>query len=190
MLVHGLWCAALALVLTVPCVAGQEEDRKTGSDTLIDQIRRHDARIEQRRVGLLGLRLSHPQFVTGSLGVLWARQPADFDCTTGCDFRGPMVAIEPGLAGAQVGVGYGILVGDKGRNEFFLRRVYIGWGLKATYLRTWGNDSLEPADQSFLGIEAKFTITQIDFRLGAFRSLSRDEVTNPWIVTGGIGWGF
>jgi hypothetical protein len=182
MVVRAVSGAALALLLTVPCTAGQ--------DTLEEQIRRHDLRVEQRKVGLLGVRLSHPQYVSASLGVLWTKQPKDYDCTTLCDFRGATVEIEPGIAGAQVGAGYAILVGDKGRNRFFLRRVYIGWGVKAAFLRTWGNDSLQPESQSFLGIEGRFTVTRINLRLGVFRSLSSDEVNKPWMVTGGIGWGF
>jgi hypothetical protein len=180
-------CGVLALLgVAAPCSADPDP---AAVDPLVERIREHDAQTELRKIGLLGLRLSSPQRLMGSLGVLWARQPADFDCTTGCDFRGPMLELEPGVAGAQVSFGYGIFVGDKGRNKFFVRRAYVGWALKGAYLRMWGNDSLEPEDQSFLGSEAQFTIAQVNMRLGVFRSLSSDP-DDRWRVTGGLGWGF
>jgi hypothetical protein len=180
-------CAVLALIwLAVPCFADPDA---AGSDPLVERIREHDSQTELRRIGLLGLRLSSPQNLMGSVGMLWARQPADYDCTTGCDFRGPMLELEPGIAGAQVSFGYGILVGDKGRNKLFVRRAYVGWALKGAYLRMWGNDALDPEDQSFLGGEGQFTIAQVNMRLGVFRSLSSDP-GDRWRLTGGFGWGF
>jgi len=180
----------LLSLLALPCAAESDPVPDPRHDPLVEQIRRHDSRKEMRRVGLLGLRLTYPQEVAGTLGFLWARQPVDFDCTTGCDFRGPMVLLEPGIAGAQVSAGYAIAVGDKGRNDFFLRRIYVGWGIKVAFLRNWGNDALKPETQSFLGLETEFTITQFNLRFGVFRSTATGEVERPWMVTGGIGWGF
>jgi hypothetical protein len=175
--------AALALLLALPCGADD-------SASLVEQVRRHDLKRELRRVGLLGARLSHPQQVVGSVGVMWVHQPPDFDCTTGCDFRGPLVEVEPGLAGMQIGAGYGVLVGDRRLNRFFMRRVFIGWGVKAALLRTWDNSTLDPAQQTFFGVEAQFTITQVNFRLGVMHNSWTEELEDPWLVTAGIGWGF
>jgi hypothetical protein len=189
-MIRGVLAATLVSLPALPCAEDSGSVPDPRDDPLVEQIRLHDARKEMRRVGLLGLRLTYPQKFSGTLGFLWARQPADFDCTTGCDFRGPMVQIEPGIAGAQVSAGYAIVVGDKGRNTFFVRRIYVGWGIKVAFLRNWGNEALQPATQSFLGIETEFTITQVNLRFGVFRSTSRAEVERPWMITGGVGWGF
>ena len=66
----------------------------------------------------------------------------------------------------------------------------MGFGIKGALLRTWGDASFDRADETFLGTEADFTVTQVNFRLGIFRSVSADPDEDPWMVTGGIGWGF
>jgi len=183
-------CVLLALLAALPCPAGQGAAEDGSPADLIDEVREHDSRTEPRRVGLIGLRLSHPQKVAGSLGAIWVRQPLDFDCATVCDFRGPFFEVEPGLAGAQVGAGYAVLVGEKGRNTRYLRRVYVGLGIRGTLLRTWGNASVTPSEQTFAGVEVDATIAQVNFRVGLLRSLSDPDSGDRWLVTGGIGWGF
>ena len=183
-------CALAALLATLPCLAGEGAEEPATTDELIELVREHDSRTERRRVGLLGLRLSHPQQVAGSMGAIWVRQPVDFDCATVCDFRGPFVEAEPGLAGLQLGAGYAVLVGEKGRNARHLRRIYVGLGIKGTWLRTWGNAHVDPAVQEFAGVEVNATIAQVNFRLGMLRSLSHPEPRERWLVTGGLGWGF
>ena len=86
----GLAWLALAAVYGGPCRA---------DESLIDEVRRHDSQTELRRVGLLGARLAHPQQLAASVGMIWGRQPEDFACTTACDFRGPLLQCEPGVAG-------------------------------------------------------------------------------------------
>ena len=81
-------------------------------------------------------------------------------------------------------------MGEKGRNASYLRRVYVGLGAKATLLRTWGDAPVEPADQTFAGVEVNAAVAQVNFRLGLLRSLSHPEDKDRWLVTGGLGWGF
>jgi hypothetical protein len=159
-------------------------------ESLIEEVRRHDSRVELRRVGLLGARLSHPQQLAASVGMIWGHQPEDFSCATACDFRGPLLQVEPGLAGTQISGGYGIIVGELGRNRRFLRRVIVGWAAKLAILRTYGGAKVEPPDQTFFGAEAEFTITSVNFRLGVFRSFTEVDDGDRWLVTAGIGWGF
>jgi len=176
----GLCCAALAL-------PGAADDDPSA---LIEEVRLHDSRTERRYVGLLGAQISHPQQVAASIGVIRVRQPEDWDCTTACDFRGPMFQFEPGLAGTQVGLGYGIIVGEKGRSKSFVHRILVGWGAKATILRTYGGAVVDPPDQTYFGVEGEFTITQVNFSLGVMRSFHDTAGEDRWLVTGGIGWGF
>jgi hypothetical protein len=174
---------AVALLAVSTCAADE-------ANSLVEQVKRHDLKRELRRVGLLGARLSYPQQVSASAGIMWVHQPPDFDCTTGCDFRGAMLEIEPGLAGMQIGAGYGVVVGDRSLNRFFMHRVFIGWGLKAALLRTWDNSTLDPPQQTFFGIEGQFTVTQVNFRLGVMYNSWTEQLEDPWLVTAGIGWGF
>jgi len=178
-------CALAALAAAPPRAAAPGEPTAR-----IEQIREHDAQTGLRSVGLLGLRLAHPQQIAGSVGVISARLPLDFDCSTVCDFRGPVVQFEPGLAGAQVGAGYAVVVGEQGRNRFYLRRVYVALGVKATLLRTWGNATTQAADRTFGGVELNASVAQVNFRLGVLRGLSAVEDRDRWLVAGGIGWGF
>lgn len=180
----------MALLAALPCPAAEDGRGEAAPNGLIERIREHDSRTERRRVGLLGLRLAHVQRVAGSLGAIWVRQPVDFDCATVCDFRGPFAQVEPGLAGIQLGAGYAVLVGEKGRNTHYLRRIYVGLGVKGTLLRTWGDARVDPPDQTFAGVEVNAAIAQVNFRLGMLRSLSDPEGGERWLVTGGIGWGF
>lgn len=178
-------CALAALLVAYPCAADGDEP-----SARIARIREHDAQVESRRVGLLGLRLHYPQEVAGSLGVIWVRQPVDFDCATVCDFRGPFVQLEPGTGGAQLGAGYAVIVGEKGRNSFYLRRIYVGLGVKATLLRTWSGAAAETAERTYGGVELNASVAQVNFRLGLLRGLSDANERDRWLIAGGIGWGF
>jgi len=64
-----------------------------------------------------------------------------------------------------------------------------GFGAKALVMRTWGDSPLTPQDQTLAGVEGEFTVARVNFSLGILRSLA-DDRDDPWVVTGGIGWGF
>lgn len=185
-----LICALL--VLAAACGAGraQAEDETASPADLTRQLEAHDRDLETRRVGLLRLRLSYPQRLSGAVGLMRVRQPADYDCTTVCDYRGPFVQVEPGMAGIQLGAGYAVLVGERRRNEHYLASVYVGFGIKGVIARTWDPGSLDPPDQTLVGVEGAFTITSVNFSLGLLRSVSSGPVDERWVVTGGLGWGF
>jgi hypothetical protein len=186
----GLVCAAALLPGALPCLAVEDEVFDDETKALIEEVRRYDSRTERRHVGLIGARLSHPQQVSASVGMMWVRQPADWDCSTACDFRGPLVQIQPGLAGTQLSAGYGILIGEKGRSKHWVRRAIVGWAAKLAVLRTYGNADVEPPDQTFIGGEAEFTITQVNFSVGVMRAVGHADGGDDWLVTAGIGWGF
>lgn len=187
-----LLLGACVLLAVPPCLGGppQDSDNTARDSELRRRIREYDRDLVKRKVGLLGLRLSNPLRLSGSLGGMYVRQHRDYDCTTVCDFRGPFYQFEPGLTGAKLGVGYGTIVGEKERNRHYLRRVLVGFGIKGALMRTWGDASFGRSNETFLGTEADFTVTQVNFRLGLFRSVSADADEDPWMVTGGIGWGF
>jgi len=148
-----------------------------------------DPPAERRTVALAGARVSHPHGVAGSLGALFARVPAGWDCTTPCELRGFLVQAEPGLHGAQLSAGWALVVGEAARGGRFVSDVLVGFGVKTALLRTWDGASVDPPAQTFVGVEGELTVTRVNFRLGVFRSTA-DAPAERVIVTGGLGWGF
>ena len=139
---------------------------------------------------MIGLRLSYPQRVSASLGAMFVRQPADYDCRTVCDFNGPLIQVEPGMDSVQLGVGYATLVGEREDHSNALSAVYVGRGLKGVLLRTWEGSLLSPETQTLVGVEGEFTVTRVNFRLGLLRSLSDSDPDRRWLTTAAVGWGF
>jgi hypothetical protein len=86
--------------------------------------------------------------------------------------------------------GYAYLIASQTPGRRFLSEVYVGVGVKGSLLRTWGATSVEPADQTFAGIEGEFTITRFNFSLGVLYGLSDHGREDRWRTTFGVGWGF
>jgi hypothetical protein len=181
----------LILLAARPCLA-QREDTDAGGRSPADleaQILEEQESAERRWVGLLRARVTYPQRLSGGIGTLAARLPADYDCRTVCDYSGLMLQIEPGLTGGQLSAGWARVLGEKKNNKFFLHDVYVGFGAKAVLMRTWGDSPLRPQNQTLAGVEGEFTIARVNFSLGLLHSLA-DRPEDRWVITGGIGWGF
>jgi hypothetical protein len=142
-----------------------------------------------RTAGLIGAYWAYPTKASVDFGVIAARLPADYECKTPCLFRGLTFQLSAGLGGGELALGYGSLVGETGRGEWLLRRVFVGYGVRAAVVRTWGMSTLDPTGATFLGVEGAMTIAQFGLRLGVFRQV--EGVSNQdWRVFGGAGWGF
>lgn len=165
--------------------SGREPDR-----ALMAEVAARQADVEPRAYTLAAVRLDYPRRLTGSLGVLFAQVPREVDCRVACDLRGVYAQVEPGLAGGQLSVGWGRLIGDTGRTRRFLSSVHLAGGVKASLLRTWGDSPLGDEPQTLAGVEGELTITRVNFTLGLFRPVSGTGSGDDWVVTGGIGWGF
>lgn len=161
----------------------------TSEKELETRIRERDRDLKTRLVMLGRARFSHPQTLSAGFGVMRVRQPRHYDCTTACDYRGPYVQLEPGLDGAQLSLGWGILVGEQGRSDF-LHSVYSGFAIKAALLRTWGKLQPDYSDESFFGLEASIAIARANISIGIFHPFSRAAGDDGWLITGGMGWGF
>jgi len=143
----------------------------------------------RRALGLLGFQLTYPQVVAASLGVMATSQPSTYDCRTVCDFWGPFAQLEPGLGGGKLSVGWGRAIASTGRGEKFLTNAYLALAGKATVLRTWGDIYSVESGCTFAGAELDFSVARVNFGLGLLYRIS-DGTDSPWLVTGGIGWGF
>ena len=183
----GLLCAGLLLAPWTPAAA---EQPPRPDEITVETVAEHDADLERRTVGIWRVRMSHPQKISIGLSAMVSRQPADHECVATCLYRGWRIQAEPGLAGGQISVGWASLVGDRKRRQHFLTDVYVGYGVRATLLRTWGDANVTPANQTFAGLEADLTITRVNFSLGVMHRVSSGPSERDWIVTGGMGWGF
>jgi hypothetical protein len=140
-------------------------------------------------LGLLGFQLTYPQVVAASIGVMATSQPSTFECSTACDFWGPFAQLEPGLGGGKLSIGWGRAIGTTGKDGRFLTNVSLALAGKATVLRTWGDFGAVASGRTFAGAELDFSVARVNFGLGVlYRVSSGDD--SPWLVTGGIGWGF
>jgi hypothetical protein len=130
-------------------------------------------------LGTWGVRLSSPQIVSASFGVLIGRIDPPSDEFHGTHLpSGVLLQIEPGVGGGKlsVGVAKGLLP-------------MAGAGIKASLLRTWGHPLFTEPRQTYAGVEVDATFF-IKLSLGAMTRMGGSATAPRWIVTGGIGLGF
>jgi hypothetical protein len=60
---------------------------------------------------------------------------------------------------------------------------------KVTALRTWGDESSLPANQTYAGAEFEFSVARVNMGVGALNRVSGRE-GRDWVFTGYLGWGF
>lgn len=160
------------------------------TNDLMDELARRDADRRARPIGLVGVHLGHPERLSASVGGVWVELPREYDCTTVCSFQGPTVQLAAGLGGGRASVGWARVVGDKLGARPFVTDPYVGLGVRTTLLHTWGQPNSEPAGATFLGGELELTIVQVSFRLAVLYHVGGPESGGPWLLAGGIGWGF
>lgn len=186
------WAAALPLAVacSAPLVAQPAEEPAAGAASPAALVRQEQDSESLRWVGTVRARLSYPQRFSVGLGTLAAPRPAEHECVEVCLYRGLIAQIEPGISGGQFSIGWARLVADRRGAAPLLTNVYVGWGLRATLLRTWGDSGLTPEEQTLAGIEGQFSVARVGFSLGVMYRLSPDHERSPYLVTGGLGWGF
>jgi len=158
--------------------------------TPTELILEHERNTAMHTIGINRIRASYPQGLSAAVGLMRARQPVDYDCTIGCEHRGLVLQLEPGLHGIQVGAGYGLVIGDKRTNRTFLHAYHVGFGIKGVALRTWGDAPDSVLDQTYVGAEGDLSIASVSFSLGVLHVVSPDPGAREWLVSGGLGWGF
>ena len=163
----------------------REPDRE-----LEQRIRTLDASVELRRVGLLGVHLSRPEQVAGSVGMLFAQIPKLYSCKYLCTYSGSLVQLTAGLSGGRLSAGWAKLAGERKNNRLFLSDVLVGYSFKGSVMRTWHDPIGAEPDPWYAGGEFEGTIVRVNFRLGAFYLLEDPGDHSPWLLSAGIGWGF
>jgi hypothetical protein len=150
-----------------------------------------DAGESARTAGLLRAHWDYPAKASLGFGIVAARMPANFECQTPCLFKGVTIQGAAGLGAGELAIGYGSLVGETGEaGTWLLRHVYVGYGMRAAVVRTWGASTLDPHGATFLGAEGAMTIAQFGLRLGLFHRVEPVSGESDWRIFGGAGWGF
>ncbi len=143
-----------------------------------------------RTGGFLAALWSYPTKASLGFGVIATRMPANFECQTPCRFDGVTLQGTAGLGGGELALGYGSFVGETGSARWMLRRVFVGYGMRAAVVRTWGLSTLDPEGATFAGVEGALTIAQFGIKLGVFHRIESARGQPDWRVFGGAGWGF
>ena len=66
----------------------------------------------------------------------------------------------------------------------------MGYAVRASVLRTWGDTWRRPDREWHVGLEGEFTVVSLNLTLGFYRRIGDENARRPWLVSGGIGWGF
>jgi hypothetical protein len=140
--------------------------------------------------GTLRVHWDYPAKASVGLGVVVAKLPSSFDCHTSCLLRGLTVQGAAGLGGGELAIGYGSLIGETGRGDWLLRHPFVGYGVRAAAVRTWGASTLDPHGETYVGVEGGMVIAQFGLRLGVFRRAEPIVGEKDWRVFAGAGWGF
>ena len=116
--------------------------------------------------------VTNPQIVTVSLISGFTMHGTSSDNAGGVFFE-----LEPGLAGAKVAVGRG-MVGAHGMHQYW----------KGAILRTWRDPWGMHANETFVGAEAATGDIGLSFRIGAYGEVSGGR--DNWLISGGVGFFF
>jgi len=154
------------------------------------RVRAHDADRSRRVYGLARIHWDYPTELTGGSGILVTKLPRDYDCTTTCPMRGFTLQGALGTGGAEASFGYASMVAETGKSHDFLRHVYVGYGIRAAYVRTWGSSNLSPEGDDFVGVQSGWTIAQFSVTFGVFRRVPASDPGDRTKVFAGLGWGF
>jgi hypothetical protein len=189
-------CAALALLAAPPAIAQDAgaESAPPATDTerldAIDRELRLETEREHQLFGLARARLSYPLVASVGLGMLIGERSKAYDCTIQCEVDGWLASVEAGAGGVVWSLGPAYLIGELGDNKYFLSRRYMGYSVRGSVMRTWGETAYRPDREWHLGVEGQFTVVSLNLSLGVYRRIGEHGRGEPWLVSGGIGWGF
>jgi hypothetical protein len=156
----------------------------------IDQELERETEKQHQLFGLARARISYPLIASVGLGMLIGERSKAYDCTIQCEVNGWLASVEAGEGGVVWGLGPAYLIGELGNNKYFLSRRYMGYSVRGSVMRTWGETPYRPDHEWHAGIEGQFTVVSLNLSLGVYRRIGDHGAGEPWLVSGGIGWGF
>jgi hypothetical protein len=184
-----LLCAAAAVAqdsAPAPPASADESDRL---DAIDRELRRETER-QHQLFGLARARLSYPMVASVGLGMLIGERSKAYDCTIQCEVDGWLASVEAGAGGVVWSLGPAYLIAELGDNKYFLSRRYMGYSVRGSVMRTWGETAYRPDREWHAGVEGQFTVVSLNLTLGVYRRIGHHGSGEPWLVSGGIGWGF
>lgn len=161
----------------------------TGRDDARAAVERENRQKVRRAVGVWRARVSAPLVVSAGVGWVFAEVPVDYPCTAPCEYRGALLQVEGGAAGAQLAAGWAVLIAGGKPQRSFRDAVHVGFGIKGCLLRTWGEPWAFAASETFAGVEASATVSKANVSVGIYRSLAGDP-EHRWRLAAGLGYGF
>jgi hypothetical protein len=156
--------------------------------TALAQGARADGDDSPRSAGFVRAHWDYPQRASVGFGVIATPGSASGECSSACLYQGMTFQGSGGIDGGEVAIGYGRLVGELGRNPWMIQRTFVGYGVRAAAIRTWGTSSAVPIG-TYVGVEGAMTVAQFGLRLGVYRGAESDSPSG-WRIFGGAGWGF
>jgi hypothetical protein len=191
---RGGWFAAVALAALGSGAQSSEPPPTEPPAVSAPQDVEGELAREQHRTrqsfGVARARFSYPLIASTGFGLLLAQRSQEIDCVTQCEMTAWYGSAEAGVGGAALSFGPAFMIAELGDNDFFLSRRYMGYALRGSVIRTWGGYTGRPEHEWLGGVEGEFTIVSLNLTLGVYHRFSgRDEGT-PWLVGGGVGWGF
>jgi hypothetical protein len=164
-----------------------------GDAARLEAIDRELVRETEREHQLFGVaraRVSYPMLASVGLGMLIGERSKAYDCTIQCEVDGWLANVEAGAGGVVFNLGPAYLIGELGDNKYFLSRRYMGYAVRGSVMRTWGETAYRPDREWHAGIEGEFTVVSLNLSLGVYRRIGEHGQGEPWLISGGIGWGF
>jgi hypothetical protein len=187
-------CAVLAWIAASgaraqPDAAAPPADDPQRLERIDEELRRETER-QHQLFGLARARVSYPMLASVGLGVLIGERSKAYDCTIQCEVDGWLAGVEAGAGGVVFNLGPAYLIGELGDNKYFLSRRYMGYSVRGSVMRTWGETAFRPDREWHAGVEGEFTVVSLNLTLGVYRRIGSHGRGEPWLVSGGIGWGF
>ncbi len=156
----------------------------------IDEELRRETEREHQLFGVARARVSYPQLASVGLGMLIGERSKAYDCKIQCEVDGWLASVEAGAGGAVFNLGPAYLIGELGDNRYFLSRRYMGYAVRGSVMRTWGKTPYRHDREWLAGVEGEFTVVSLNLTLGIYRRIGQQGLDEPWLISGGIGWGF
>jgi hypothetical protein len=97
---------------------------------------------------------------------------------------GAFFAIEPGLAGGKLSVGFS--------QRGYCRRAFASYAAKVTLLQTWNRPWLADHGTTYFGLELSASpgfLPNLVANIGALRRVSAKRGSRDWVLTFGVGFG-
>ncbi len=186
----SFWLLAAGLHAQASGASPATPDSAADRLTAIDHELRRETEREHQLFGMARARVSYPQLASVGLGMLIGERSKAYDCTIQCEVDGWLASVEAGVGGAVFNLGPAYLIGELGDNKYFLSRRYMGYAVRGSVMRTWGESPYRRDREWHAGVEGEFTVVSLNLTLGLYRRIGQHDRGEPWLVSGGIGWGF